>query len=68
MLFISAFASTKVDARQLKQSRPTENTQMLPPPEIAPATPQVVLSSMDKATKNELETILRKPAITSEDK
>lgn len=68
-IFRLAFANTKVDARPIKQNRPTENAhnQMFTPPEIVAAAP-VILSSVDKTTKNELETILRRPAITSEEK
>lgn len=54
----------------MKQNRLTENAQSFPPPGMVAVTPQpvLVLSSVDKATKNELEAILRKPATTSEEK
>lgn len=67
LLFI-AFASSKSDAQRMKQNRLAENAQQFPPPGAAASQPVLVLSSVDKATKNELEAILRKPATTAEEK
>lgn len=61
------FTYGRTEARPMKVSRPVESTAMIAPP-AGDTSPPVILSSVHKATKNELEAILRKPALTREEK